>query len=132
VNDDQFLTAFESATLPAGEFHHRDHLRMAWLYVRRDGRERGVEAAANSLRRFAAAKGVPQLYHETLTHFWVRLMGHVAAATPDHIQDFEACLAHYHWLADKSLPYRHYRRETLDSAEARRAWAEPDLLPMPA
>lgn len=132
MNDDQFLAAFESATLPPGGFHHADHLRMAWLYLRRDGRERGVDAAAAGLRRFATAKGVPQLYHETLTRFWVRLMGHIVDVSPADGQTFDACLSRHPWLADKSLPYRHYRRETLDSAEARRAWTEPDLAPMPA
>jgi hypothetical protein len=29
--DDEFLRAFFSLSLPNSEFHHRDHLRLAWL-----------------------------------------------------------------------------------------------------
>ena len=32
LNDEEFLQAFEDCTLE--EFHHADHVRMAWLYLR--------------------------------------------------------------------------------------------------
>jgi hypothetical protein len=32
---------------------------------------------------------------------------------------------------DKNLPLRHYSPHRLFSAEARRAWIEPDLAPLP-
>ena len=35
--DDEFLRAFFGLTLANSEFHHRDHLRLAWLAVRRHG-----------------------------------------------------------------------------------------------
>ena len=39
--DDEFLRAFFGLTLANSEFRHRDHLRLAWLAVRRHGAERG-------------------------------------------------------------------------------------------
>jgi hypothetical protein len=35
MNDDEFLATFEACTLSNQEFHHADHVRLAFLYLRR-------------------------------------------------------------------------------------------------
>jgi len=35
MTDDEFLGSFMNCTLPAHAFRHRDHLRLAWILVRR-------------------------------------------------------------------------------------------------
>ena len=131
MNDDDFVQAFMDGTLPPGQFRHRDHLRLAWLLVRRLGPEPAGVAVAAGIQRFAAAHGQAAKYHETVTRFWVRLVGHVARAHPE-LDDFEAFLAAFPHLLDKELPFRHWRRETMLSTEARAHWVEPDLLALPA
>jgi len=56
VRDDGLLAGFEGCTL--AEFHHADHVRVAWLYLRR---------FITALQRFAAANGAPQKYDDALT-----------------------------------------------------------------
>jgi hypothetical protein len=125
-SDAEFLAAFESGTLSS--FHHRDHLRMAWLYHQQEP-TMAEQRILDGLRRFAHAQGSPGLFHATLTQFWVRLVRHVAeaggAATFDDLFDI------FPRLIDKSLPELHYRHVTLWSPAARRSWVEPDVLPMP-
>jgi hypothetical protein len=130
VTDEQFLRAFESGSLPNEAFHHLDHLRMAWLYVRRDGAAEAESEVVTNLRRFAAAKGALPIFNETLTRFWVRLVAHVVDHFPD-AERVDALVDCWPLLRDKSLPYRHYRRETLFSPAARDGWVMPDLLPLP-
>ena len=65
AEDAALLAGFETATL--AEFHHRDHVHVAWLYLRREPLLRAVERFSADLRRFAEAKGRPDLYHETVT-----------------------------------------------------------------
>ena len=86
---------------------------------------------AEGIRRFAAAHGQAEKYHETLTGFWVRVVGHCVRARPDiaEVGDF---LAAFPQLLDKDLPYRHWRRVTMGSSAARARWVEPDLLALPA
>jgi hypothetical protein len=127
MTDSEFIEAFEGGRLT--EFHHRDHLRLAWLRVRRAGA--GAEAAVSfDIRRFAAAAGAGRKYHETLTVFWVRLVRHADAyfrpASFDEL--LEACPL----LLDPLAPGRHWRAETLWSEVARGEWIKPDLLPVPA
>lgn len=129
-DDADFLARFEAGTIPNAAFRHRDHLRMAWLYIRRDGREAGIGQIHASLRHFAAVHGLSHAYHETLTAFWARLMAHLVEAFPAD-ERFEDALARYAGFEDRRLAYRHWSSEALDSPRARREWVEPDLRPLP-
>ena len=130
MTDDEFLRAFSACTLGNHEFRHRDHLRLAWLQVRRLGPEAAAEAVAQGISRFAATHGATAKYHDTMTRFWVRIVAHMAEARPD-IDDFDRFLEAFPSLLDKSLPFRHWERETMLSPAARLAWVEPDVLPLP-
>jgi hypothetical protein len=130
MDDNAFLTAFEAGAIPNTAFRHHDHLRLAWLYLRRDGRELGGARIRAGLRRFAMAHGVPHLYHETLTSFWIRLVAHAVETFPAQ-QRFEELLGCWAGFEDRRAAYRHWRPETLDGAQARREWVEPDLRPLP-
>lgn len=128
--DQDFLHAFFSLTLSNSEFRHRDHLRLAWLVVRRHGGVEAEEVVAGGIRKFAAHNSHAQAYHDTMTRFWVRLVSHAVADRPE-IVDFEEFLAAYPLLLDKNTPLRHWSRESMFGAQARAAWQEPDLVPLP-
>jgi len=130
MSDDEFLARFEDGTLPNAAFRHRDHIRMTWLYLRREGFETGARRVRDGIRRFAAAKGATMLYHETLTSAWIHL---VAAALEDGDgASFDAFTNAHPELLDKQRPWLHYRAETLAGAAARGGWVEPDRAPLPA
>jgi hypothetical protein len=117
--------------LPNSAFHHRDHLRLTWLYLRRDGLELGTEHIRDGIRRFAMAHGAGDRFHETLTIFWIRLVQHVMVACP-WASDFGSLLAACLPLGEKASVYRHYTRELLATPAARQSWVVlPDLLPLP-
>src|SRR5262245_21123791 len=130
MNDDDFVRAFESGALANSAFHHRDHLRLAWLYLRRDGPERGMEHVLDGIRHFAVAHSAGDRFHETLTRFWVRLMQHLLEAFPG-MEHFDDLLARFPAALDKSIVYRHYSTAALGSPAARHGWVAPDLLPLP-
>ncbi|HUX68844.1 MAG TPA: hypothetical protein VMV31_15265 [Terriglobales bacterium] len=70
--DDEFLARFEAGNLDGAAFHHRDHVRMAFLYLSRYPVWEAIPRFCAALRRFAAAQGKPTLYHETIT--WAFLL----------------------------------------------------------
>jgi hypothetical protein len=131
MNDAEFAQAFLAGALPPAHFHHRDHLRLAWYLVRERGATEAGPLIATGIRGFAERHGHLQKYHETMTQFWVRAVAHHVDARPD-LNDFDAFLAMFPPLLDTNLPYHHWRRETMASAEARAGWVEPDLLALPA
>jgi hypothetical protein len=130
ARDGEFVRAFLAGKLPPEQFHHRDHLRLAWWLIRERGVAEASSAVAEAIQRFAAQHGHATKYHETLTQFWVRIVAHVMAVHPD-ITAFDGLLATFPHLLDKDLPLRHWRGETIWGPEARARWVEPDLLALP-
>src|SRR6266851_187888 len=66
MDDDAFLDAFEHGRLQQHGFGHRDHLRVAWLYVRRYGRDEAVRRAEAGLRALATWHGHPERFPRLL------------------------------------------------------------------
>jgi len=65
MTDQELMDQFECGTLPNECFRHREHVRVAFLYLTRYPVVEALEAFSAALQRFAAKHGKPQLYHET-------------------------------------------------------------------
>ncbi|TME85649.1 MAG: hypothetical protein E6I47_00860 [Chloroflexi bacterium] len=128
--DDHFLAAFTAGEIANQDFHHRDHLRLAWVQIRRLGLARALEAVTAAIRQFAAGHGHGDRYHETMTRFWLLVVATGISRHPTLA--FDELLAVAPHLLDKNLPYRHWSRERMGSEDARQRWVEPDLRLMPA
>lgn len=131
MTDDELLSAFETASISAADFHHRQHVRVVWVMISNRGAQEAGERFVAAIRRLAAAHGANQLYHETITRAWLCLIEAAARELPG-CANSEGFLAAAPWLEDKSLLGRHYSAAKLGSEEARARFAEPDLEPLPA
>lgn len=89
LDDEAFLARFEAGTLPPAGFKHPEHVRAAWLMLRRYGPAGALERYPAALRLLAAAAGKPGLYHETITWAWLLLI-HERMARGTAIADSEA------------------------------------------
>lgn len=127
MTDAEILTLvdrLERCLLGKTEFHHRDHLAVAVTYLYAADLETALDRMRATLLRFSSHHDVPNLYHETLTRFWMQEV--------EKRMDRSLCLAAsvaviQSRLGDKQLPLSRYRKETLNSAEAKRTFLEPDL-----
>jgi hypothetical protein len=129
-SDDSFLHALETGAIPNHAFHHRDHLRAAWLYVRRRGMADAERAMLETIQRFASLHGHASKFHHTLTVLWVKL---VAAHATHHVEaTFDELLKLDARLLDKDLPLSFYSRGVLFSERARSRWVEPDVRTLPS
>jgi hypothetical protein len=126
---DAFAALMSEVMSPGGHFGHREHLHLAWLAVRRHGHVAAAEMIAGGIQQTARYAGAPQKYHATMTGAWVHLVAH---HVPDGPDDFDGFLERFPRLLDKRLLAAHYSSAHLASAEARSAWTEPDLAPLPA
>ena len=123
------LESFEAGTLDPGGFHHRDHVRLAWLVLRRDPLPRALDRFPEALRRFAQAAGKPQLYHETVTYAYLLVIHEQMQQRPAGDTWEAFATAHPDLLSGKpSVLERYYRKETLASDLARRVFLMPDRL----
>ncbi|HKW61468.1 MAG TPA: hypothetical protein VJN89_02890 [Candidatus Acidoferrum sp.] len=129
-SDEDFLRAFEDLSFPVELFHHREHIRVAWLYLKSSDATRASERMSTGIRRFADHHGATQKYHHTQTLAWMRLVAVALVETPGGY-NFTQFLLDHPELADKTLLARYYSNELLQSAAAREGWVEPDLQPLP-
>lgn len=126
MTDREFVEAFESLTFPADDFHHREHVWLAWVYLRDLPLLDALTRFSTSLQRFAAHLGASGKYHETITFAFLFLihqrMQLAPAATFDEFAAVNADL--FSW--QPSILDRYYRAETLQSELARRTFVLPD------
>lgn len=108
------------------DFHHASHLHVAWVYLTESSSvQQAARKMRNTLRRFAAAAGKPEKYHETITLFWVHLLSRAHAAS--RAECLEDIVHANPQLLEKNFPLAYYSTERLFSDEARTSWVEPDL-----
>src|SRR6478672_3630195 len=74
MTDEVLIERFENCTLAGADFHHRDHIRVVWLYLQSLSVLETLGLFSSGLKRFAAANGKPNLYHETITWAFVFLI----------------------------------------------------------
>jgi len=124
---DQFLISeFEQGRTP-GEFHHADHVRVAFAYVREFPMPEALARFSAALKRFARLKGKPNLYHETITWAYLLLIGERITRAGKRQSWEEFCAENGDLLLWKGgILERYYRRETLTSDLARGTFVFPD------
>ncbi|HEV3219933.1 MAG TPA: hypothetical protein VGZ48_09190 [Candidatus Acidoferrales bacterium] len=130
LSDEELVRRIEDCTLEA-EFHHADHIRLAWIYLRMLPEAEAAQRMASTLRRYSAHKGKPERYHHTMTLAWVRLVDSARRATPEIDLFVEFIGAHTH-LTDQRTLVRHYSQLRLDDPAARAEWLEPDIEGLPS
>lgn len=128
MTDRELMEGFEAGTLGA-EFGHEEHVRVAWLHLRRDGPLGALARVSEGLRRLAASHGRPERYHETITWAWVLLIAQRVRETP--AIDWDEFRAAHPDLLDRSCPAlaAYYSPQLLASAEARSGFVLPDRVP---
>jgi hypothetical protein len=127
MEDKELIERFENCTLAGADFHHRDHIKVAWLYLQCNSVLDTLARFGAGLKRFASANGKPNLYHETITWAFVFLI-HERMARNGHEQSWpsfvEANPDLFNWK--ESILKSYYQPETLRSETARRTFVFPD------
>jgi len=129
-SDQDFCEAFESLEIPKEMFHHREHIRLAWIYSHHFSEEQALARIVQGIQAFAKHHGVTDKYHHTITVAWMRLVWHAAGQTalaPD-FNTFAAARSH---LLNSRLLGDYYSTARLQSDAARHTWMEPDLCLLP-
>ncbi len=133
MTDDEFIDLFERAALTRAQWTHEAHLRMAWIYSRR---EQDCDAALKRMRAGIpklndALDTAPHLYHDTVTCAFGTLV-HARAIRPGSPVTWREFADAHPELFDKIAPilHRHYRPETLATDAARTGFIPPDRNPL--
>ncbi len=133
LDDRALWGAFVRSSLPAGEWSHATHLRVAYLHVTRFELDEAHLRMRVGIIRLNAAHGLVEStergYHETLTRAWLALVAAAARARPAN--GSESFLEAHRLDLHKTALLRHYSRETLLSVRARAVFVPPDRARLP-
>jgi hypothetical protein len=131
-SDLRFWAKFENCELDGAGFRHREHLRIAYVYLAQHPFAEASAKLERGLRKLLAHLGAPaSKYHATLTAAWLLAVRHFmeeCGATADFQQFLDAGGAR---LLDKTMMASHYSPELLASPEARRVFVPPDRQKFP-
>ncbi len=129
LSDDELCEQFESLRLSPAGFHHVDHIRLAWIYVRQVGAASAEQRLLEGIHRLAVHAGAPNKFLHTATVAWVRLVA--AAVEKDSVErPFAEWISRHPELLDKDLLDQFYSTGLLKSDPARAHWMEPDRKPL--
>lgn len=128
MEDEELLAKFEDASLPLECFHHEEHVRVAFLYLRKYSVLEVLARFPAALRRYAAAHGKNALYHETISWAYIFIIRERMSGGEAARQSWEQFRECNRDLLDggKSLLAKYYRDETIASMAARERFVMPD------
>jgi hypothetical protein len=129
LSEDELIDAFEACTLPATQFPHREHVRLAWAYLHRETLNGAIARFCGGLKAFAVSIDKAALYHETVSWAFMLIIQDRIARNPSSSWE-EFAAANEDLLRNgRQLLERYYLPVTLDSALARATFIWPDRPP---
>jgi hypothetical protein len=131
---DRIAAQFRDCSLPKAMWTHHAHLRVGLWHLRHFPADVALVRLREGIVRYNVACGVANTensgYHETVTRFYVWLIGAFLckadrALSLDELAE-KLIAEHGH----KDVPLQYYSRQRLMSSAARLDWVEPDLAPL--
>lgn len=133
-DDDTFLEQFESTAWPLSDWHHRQHIKIAYLYLCRYPLDAAIAKMCAGVKKFNAANKLPEGqdrgYHETTTQAWMYLV-HCTLQEFGPAESADAFVDKHTQLLSKRALLFFYSRDYIMSWEAKQRFVEPDLTPFP-
>lgn len=131
MEDVAFKDRFEAGQIKPSEFHHREHLKLVYVYLCESSVQVANDRMRSSLTTFLKNNDVPASnYHETMTFSWTLAVKHfMVKAGPT--ASFNEFINVDDRLLDTNIMLTHYERETLFSDKARLEFVRPDVEPIP-
>jgi hypothetical protein len=132
----KFICDFETGTLSKDEWHHPEHVAVAFWYLINFDEKTAVDKIRAGIQNLNSKYGVQQTptggYHETWTIFFAKMLRlHIEQKLDrkcDLIQQMNGAIQ---YLKDfREVTRQYYSRELIMSWEARTSWKEPDLKPL--
>lgn len=125
MNDStQLLERFETRQIAAPDFHHKDHILVAFEMLKKYDFVDACTRYASTIREMAESVDALEKYNTTITIAFMSLIAERKAMSDN--DDLNGFLANNPDLLDKSVLKTWYTQERLSSAMARGQFLLPD------
>ncbi len=119
---------FETCVFAPGEFHHREHLTVALCYLMDSDGQAALQRLRANLFRFLSHHRIQEnIYHETITLFWLRRVGHFLEQADKDIPLSETANQVISLCGEAKIIFAYYTKDLLESQRARTSWVEPNI-----
>ncbi len=130
-DDDRYLEEFRAYRIDAGQFHHREHLRVAYTLLANNSLEDAFSQLKGAILGLLNHLGAGTAkYHETMTYAWLLVVHHLMH-TGARCASFEDFIRAHPMLLDQRLVNAHYSESLMKSRQAKTRVLEPDLQEIP-
>ncbi len=126
----ELIDAFEAGSIAPSQFDHAAHMAAALNYLEAQPLPEAIARMRQCLLQFTARHGV-NVYHETITTFWMRLLHHLAGGPYRDVPLWSRINLIVKRWGNVGAIETHYSRAVINSKDAREQWVPPDRLPMP-
>jgi hypothetical protein len=124
----ELVDAFQSGSIAPAQFNHAAHMATALAYLAGHSFFDAQERMRSTLLQFTARQGI-NVYHETITTFWMRLLDHLARGPYRDVPLWARINLIVKRWEHAGVLEAHYSRELIHSKAARQSWVLPDRLP---
>ena len=133
LTDEDFLRQFESAAWPLENWHHRQHIKVAYLYLRKYPFGEAQAHIREKIKSYNAAKQLPDSllsgYHDTMTQAWMHLV-YFALCEGGPAENADAFFERHPELWGKKI-LRFFYTEIFITPKAKANFVPPDRIPFP-
>jgi len=134
TEDEKFVAEFEACRWPLEQWHHKEHIKLAYLYLRRHPFDEAMAKMREALKKYIVFHGVPDEpmrgYHETMTQGWMRLV-YFTMCEYGPAESAEAFYERSPQLSQKKALRLFYSAELCAAARGKTEYVEPDLTAFP-
>ena len=129
LSEEEFEEKFSTCSFRPLWFTHEAHLRLAWMYITKYGKEIAFEKYSNQLQVFANKYNADGKYNATVTFASIEIMNDFMNESDAY--DFQDFMNEYPQLKTdfKGVLQQHYSGDIFTSKEAKEKIIQPDLIP---
>jgi hypothetical protein len=128
MSHEELIRRFEAGAIPEASFHHADHVRLAFAYLRQHPPLQALERFSTALKRFAATRGKTRLYNETITcAYFFLIQERMARCEGADWEEFARQNSDL-LISKNGILSRYYGDTTLTSDLARKVFLLPDKM----
>ena len=134
ISDEAFLEQFETGAWPLEDWHHRQHIKVAYLYLSKYPFHTAMDRIRERIKAYNNLHNIPDMptsgYHETMTQAWMRLV-YLTLRQYGPAESADAFFERSPQLSEKKILRLFYSPDVFMSPRAKFEYVEPDLTPLP-
>jgi len=129
LSDEEFEEKFSMCNFRPLCFTHEAHLRLAWIYINKYGKDVAFEKYSIQLQEFANKYNADGKYNATVTFPSIQIMNHFIEKSDsydfqDFMKEFPQSKTNF-----KEVLSKHYSGDIFKSIDAKQHIIQPDLVP---